>query len=202
MQPLTLLLCALLLAGSARAGETVIYRCTAADGSLSLQSMPCSADQKSEIRRLSADYAPPVLPPSPAATSPAPAPPAAAAAPATAEPTAPLTLPTLHHCQPRSGAAYYTDRLEETVRCVPMRVTGLDGNPDTGAGQACEVQRDRCQSVPEANACLAWGDYLSQSRERYANAPSRSSSETDTQSAQIAALLARSACAQVRDQNP
>ena len=202
MQPLTLLLCALLLASSARAGETVIYRCTAADGSLSLQSMPCSADQKSEIRRLSADYAPPVLPPSPAATSPAPAPPAAAAAPATAEPTAPLTLPTLHHCQPRSGAAYYTDRLEETVRCVPMRVTGLDGNPDTGAGQACEVQRDRCQSVPEANACLAWGDYLSQSRERYANAPSRSSSETDTQSAQIAALLARSACAQVRDQNP
>ena len=202
MQPLTLLLCALLLAGSTRAGETVIYRCTAADGSLSLQSMPCSAGQKSEIRRLSADYAPPVLPPSPAATSPAPAPPAAAAAPATAEPTAPLTLPTLHHCQPRSGAAYYTDRLEETVRCVPMRVTGLDGNPDTGAGQACEVQRDRCQSVPEANACLAWGDYLSQSRERYANAPSRSSSETDTQSAQIAALLARSACAQVRDQNP
>lgn len=209
MQPLTLLLCTLLLAGSARAGETVIYRCTAADGRLSLQSMPCAAGQKSEIRRLSADYAPPVVPPSPAATSPAPvaqtaapATPAAAAAPATAEPTPPLALPTLHHCQPRSGAAYYTDRLEETVRCIPMRVTGLDGNPDTGAGQACEVQRDRCQSVPQADACSAWADYLVQSRQRFASAPSRSSSETDTQSAQIAALLARSACAQVRDQNP
>lgn len=205
MQPLTLLLCGLLLAGSARAADTVIYRCTAADGRLSLQSMPCAAGQKSEIRRLSADYAPPVLPPPsapvPAAEAPAAAPPADAGQ-AAADPPARLALPTLHHCQPRSGVAYYTDRLEETVRCVPMRITGLDGNPDTGAGQACEVQRDRCQSVPEADACTAWAGYLAQSRERFANAPSRSSAAMDTQSAQIATLLARSTCAQARDQNP
>ena len=206
MRPLTLLLCGLLLIGSARADETVIYRCTAADGSLSLQSMPCAAGQKSEVRRLSADYAPPSvqLPP---ASAPVPAPEAlpaavpAAAMQAPVDPPAHMALPILHHCQPRSGAAYYTDRLEETVRCVPMRVTGLDGNPDTGAGQACEVQRDRCQSVPEADACTAWADYLAQSRERFADAPSRSSAATDTQSAQIAALLARSACAQ-STQNP
>ena len=140
MRPLTLLLCGLLLIGSARADETVIYRCTAADGSLSLQSMPCAAGQKSEVRRLSADYAPPSvqLPP---ASAPVPAPEAlpaavpAAAMQAPVDPPAHMALPILHHCQPRSGAAYYTDRLEETVRCVPMRVTGLDGNPDTGAGQ-------------------------------------------------------------------
>lgn len=208
MQPLTLLLCGLLLAGSARAGETVIYRCTAADGSLSLQSMPCVAGQKSEIRRLSADYAPPVLPlppaavPVPAAEAAPAAVPAPAAGQVAAEPPARLALPILHHCQPRSGAAYYTDRLEETVRCVPMRVTGLDGNPDTGAGQACEVQRDRCQNVPEADACSAWADYLAQSRQRFASAPSRSSSEADSQSAQIAALLAASHCAGGPAQKP
>lgn len=196
-----------LLAASAHAGDTVIYRCTGSDGGVALQSMPCPAGSRSEVRRLSADYAPPVLnlpapTPVPAASPTPVAAPEPAPAPAAPALRAFLPLPALHHCQPRSGAAYYTDRLEDTVRCLPMRVTGLDGNPATGAGEACEVQRDRCQGVPEADACSAWGEYLSQSRERFANAPSRSSSETDTQSAQIAALLAASHCAGSPAQKP
>lgn len=212
MRAVSLALAGLLWSGSAGAGETVIYRCTAADGSVALQSMPCPAGSRSEVRRLSADYAPPArsLPPSPL-LQPAPSPaapehtaaPAAPAASSTASGRAkPLPLPALHHCQPRSGTAYYTDRLEETVRCVPLRVTGLDGNPATAAGQACEVQRDRCQSVAEADACHAWGLYLKQSQERFASAPSHSSSKADTQSAQIAALLAGSHCSQALDQKP
>lgn len=212
MRAVSLALAGLLWTGSAGAGETVIYRCTAADGSIALQSMPCPAGSHSQVRRLSADYAPPALslppaaPAQPATTPPtasAPETPAAPAASSTASGRAkPLPLPVLHHCQPRSGTAYYTDRLEETVRCVPMRVTGLDGNPATAAGQACEVQRDRCQSVPEADACHAWGLYLKQSQQRFASAPSRSSSQADTQSAQIAALLAGSHCSQALDQKP
>ena len=216
MRQLSLLTPLLLLATAASASDTVIYRCTGGDGQVALQSMPCPAGSKSEVRRLSADYAPPpvsfpaVLPISaqPAAISTAGnAPATAAAPPPVATPPAPaapavMALPALHQCKPRSGPDYYTDRLEETVRCVPLRVTGLDGNPDTGAGQACEVQRDRCQTVPEADACHAWGVYLTQSRERFAQAPSRSSAETDTQSAQIALLLASSACAQAPAQNP
>lgn len=211
MRAVSLALAGLLWTGSAGAGETVIYRCTAADGSIALQSMPCPAGSRSEVRRLSADYAPPALslPPSPLpepAPTPSPATPEHTAAPAASSTASgrakPLPLPVLHHCQPRSGTAYYTDRLEETVRCVPMRVTGLDGNPATAAGQACEVQRDRCQSVPEADACHAWGLYLKQSQERFASAPSRSSSQADTQSAQIAALLAGSHCSQALDQKP
>lgn len=211
MRAVSLALAGLLWSGSAGAGETVIYRCTAADGSVALQSMPCPAGSRSEVRRLSADYAPPALslPPSPLpepAPTPSPATPEHTAAPAASSTASgrakPLPLPVLHHCQPRSGTAYYTDRLEETVRCVPMRVTGLDGNPATAAGQACEVQRDRCQSVPEADACHAWGLYLKQSQQRFASAPSRSSSQTDTQSAQIAALLAGSHCSQALDQKP
>ena len=207
MRRMILLALGLLAATGSHAGQTVIYRCTSADGALSLQSMPCPAGSRTEVRRLDADYAPPLLAlpsPVPAVTTPAPVDPEPAVpAPAVAVPAQRpvLPLPALHHCQPRSGAAYYTDRLEDSVRCLPMRVTGLDGNPDTGAGQACEVQRDRCESVPEANACRAWGDYLSQSRERYASAPSRSSSETDVTSAQIAALLAASRCA-LAPQNP
>ena len=211
MRAVSLALAGLLWTGSAGAGETVIYRCTAADGSIALQSMPCPASSRSEVRRLSADYAPPALslPPSPLpepAPTHSPATPEHTAAPAASSTASgrakPLPLPVLHHCQPRSGTAYYTDRLEETVRCVPMRVTGLDGNPATAAGQACEVQRDRCQSVPEADACHAWGLYLKQSQERFASAPSRSSSKADTQSAQIAALLAGSHCSQALDQKP
>lgn len=211
MRAVSLALAGLLWSGSAGAGETVIYRCTAADGSVALQSMPCPAGSRSEVRRLSADYAPPALslPPSPLpepAPTPSPATPEHTAAPAASSTASgrakPLPLPVLHHCQPRSGTAYYTDRLEETVRCVPLRVTGLDGNPATAAGQACEVQRDRCQSVPEADACHAWGLYLKQSQQRFASAPSRSSSQADTQSAQIAALLAGSHCSQALDQKP
>lgn len=211
MRAVSLALAGLLWSGSAGAGETVIYRCTAADGSVALQSMPCPAGSRSEVRRLSADYAPPALslPPSPLpepAPTHSPATPEHTAAPAASSTASgrakPLPLPVLHHCQPRSGTAYYTDRLEETVRCVPMRVTGLDGNPATAAGQACEVQRDRCQSVPEADACHAWGLYLKQSQQRFASAPSRSSSQADTQSAQIAALLAGSHCSQALDQKP
>lgn len=211
MRAVSLALAGLLWSGSAGAGETVIYRCTAADGSVALQSMPCPAGSRSEVRRLSADYAPPALslPPSPLpepAPTPSPATPEHTAAPAASSTASgrakPLPLPVLHHCQPRSGTAYYTDRLEETVRCVPMRVTGLDGNPATAAGQACEVQRDRCQSVAEADACHAWGLYLKQSQQRFASAPSRSSSQADTQSAQIAALLAGSHCSQALDQKP
>ena len=209
MRAVSLALAGLLWTGSAGAGETVIYRCTAGDGAVALQSMPCPAGSRSEVRRLSADYAPPALSLPPAAPAQPATTPSTASAPETpaASSTAsgrakPLHLPVLHHCQPRSGTAYYTDRLEETVRCVPLRVTGLDGNPATAAGQACEVQRDRCQSVPEADACHAWGLYLKQSQQRFASAPSRSSSKADTQSAQIAALLAGSHCSQALDQKP
>ena len=211
MRAVSLALAGLLWTGSAGAGETVIYRCTAGDGAVALQSMPCPAGSRSEVRRLSADYAPPALslPPSPLpepAPTPSPATPEHTAAPAASSTASgrakPLPLPVLHHCQPRSGTAYYTDRLEETVRCVPLRVTGLDGNPATAAGQACEVQRDRCQSVAEADACHAWGLYLKQSQQRFASAPSRSSSQADTQSGQIAALLAGSHCSQALDQKP
>ena len=212
MRAVSLALASLLWTGSAGAGETVIYRCTAGDGAVALQSMPCPAGSHSQVRRLSADYAPPALSLPPAApaqpataatTASAPETPAAPAASSSASRRAkPLPLPVLHHCQPRSGTAYYTDRLEETVRCVPMRVTGLDGNPATAAGQACEVQRDRCQSVPEADACHAWGLYLKQSQQRFASAPSRSSNQADTQSGQIAALLAGSHCSQALDQKP
>lgn len=198
MSGLLALLCAL---SAPLPAQTVIYRCSGADGSLALQSMPCPKGSTQQVRTLSDDYQPPVassapVPADPLPTRPADTPasvPAAAVTPAPARAATPL--PVLHHCTPRRGEAYYTDRLEDTVRCLPMRVTGLDGNPATGAGQACEVQRDRCEPVAQAQVCSGWHTYLAQSRQRWDNAPSRSSSETDTTSAQIAALLAASDCA-------
>lgn len=209
VMPAALLALALLSPKQGLAGETVIHRCTAADGAVSLQSMPCPPGSTSQVRRLSADYAPP---PVPAYVSPAPAAPAqpvpatepvvSTAAATAATPAAIRPLPQLHQCQPRHGPAYYTDDLARSVRCLPLRITGLDGRAETGAGEACEVQRDTCQLVAEADTCQAWNDYLAQSRERFASAPSRSSAISDTDSAQIALLLAGSACAGTRTQKP
>jgi hypothetical protein len=166
------------------AAQTVIYRCSGADGSLALQSMPCPKGSSQQVRTLSDDYATaPVMPaadtPQAADTHLAPAAGSVVTAPPTQRPRTAVPLPALHHCRPRHGEAYFTDRLEDTVRCVPMRVSGLDGNPATGAGQVCS----------------GWNDYLVQSRQRWDSAPSRSSSERDTASTQIAAVLAASECA-------
>lgn len=195
-----LLLYALSLPATA---QTVIYRCSGSDGSLALQSMPCPKGISQQVRTLADDYAPA---PAPTASPPAPVSPEAvqdstagpAAAPSAPAPLIVKTLPPLHHCQPRRGPAYFTDRLEDSVRCVPLRVTGLDGNPDTGAGQACEVQRDHCETVADDKACDAWTQYLVQSRQRWEQAPQRSSSARDSNSGQIAALLAASACSTPR----
>ena len=181
---------------TALADETVIYRCTGADGSLSLQSMPCPKGSQQQVRRLSADYAPPplVFPVDNEPVRPSQEPLVERTTPAATETASPIALPALHRCQPRRGPAYLTDDLADSVRCLPLQVTGLDGNPATGAGEACEVQRDACAVVAATDTCPAWQDYLAQSRQRYADAPMRDNQASDVRSAQIAALLAASAC--------
>ncbi|MEL1263110.1 DUF4124 domain-containing protein [Pseudoxanthomonas putridarboris] len=152
------------------ADEVVFYRCTDAAGNLTVQNMPCGKDQKQEKRVMQGINTVPMAPAgtttthTPAAASPAastPTPPApttdTAAAPPPVDANAPrLPPPVLYQCTTHDKDTFVTEDSEPATRCVPMRTVGLDGNPQAGAGQACEVVRDQCARVPDGALCDAW----------------------------------------------
>ncbi len=161
---LALLLCA---SAGAQAGEIVFYRCTDASGALTVQNMPCPKGTQLQSRKVmqAVDTPPPMpAPAAPAAlpalmAAPAEAPPVAAATPAKAPAApvaAPVPLPDLFQCRTREGESYFSESSEPPSRCVAMQVTGLDGNPSTGAGEACEVVRDTCTAIDPARQCATW----------------------------------------------
>lgn len=155
---------------SAFAGEVLIYRCTDAGGGLTVQNMPCPKGSRQEVKRMQAIATVPMATPAtPITPTPEPEPPVpplpAAAAPLPSEPEpkpesggdAPrLPPPNLFRCTTYDGGSYLTEDSEPASRCVPLRTVGLDGNPQTGAGEACEVMRDRCARVPDEALCEAW----------------------------------------------
>lgn len=157
------------------AEEVVFYRCTDAAGALTVQNMPCPKDQKQEKRVMQGIATVPMAPAaartpapaSPAPTTPAPAPAASTAAPpARADPAAEASAPVddtkrlpppiLFQCTTYDNDRYLTEESEPQSRCRTMRTVGLDGNPQTGAGQACEVVQDHCARVPDGALCDAW----------------------------------------------
>ena len=64
--------------------------------------------------------------------------------------------PPIFRCTVYDGDSYLSEDEEVPPRCLPLRTVGLDGNPATGAGQACEVVRDTCARVPDGALCDAW----------------------------------------------
>jgi hypothetical protein len=75
-----------------------------------------------------------------------------------AEPAADKRLPppVLFQCTTYDKDTYITEDVEPQSRCVPLRTVGLDGNPQTGAGEACEMMRDQCARVADGALCEAW----------------------------------------------
>lgn len=158
--------------------EVVIYRCTDASGALTLQNAPCPRGMKQEQRTMqgintvpmapgqagtatpavtpaAAAATTPALTPTPAPTPTAPAPVAASAAPPTPDARR-LPPPVLFQCTTHDRDSYVTEDPIPASRCVTLRTVGLDGNPQSGAGQACEVVRDTCARVPDGALCDAW----------------------------------------------
>jgi hypothetical protein len=151
------------------AEEVVFYRCTDAAGALTVQNMPCPKEQKQEKRVMQGIATVPMAPaasPTPKPASPAPATPAPAAtvaAPARTEPAAAniddakrLPPPILFQCATYDNDRYLTEDSAPQSRCRALRTVGLDGNPQAGAGQACEVVHDQCARVPDGALCDAW----------------------------------------------
>lgn len=170
------ILCAVLMLGSlavARADEVVFYRCTDPAGALTLQNMPCPKGHQQEKKVMQSvgtvpmGVATPAPRPAAAAVSPAPAPPtptppAQVSAPVAADapPAVPsgdrLPPPVLFQCTTYDKDTYITESDEAQSRCVTMRTVGLDGNPQRGAGEACEVVHDLCARVADGALCEAW----------------------------------------------
>lgn len=149
----------------ALAQDVIIYRCTDAAGGLAIQNLPCPKGTRQQMKRIAAPQAAPAyLPPAAVAAAPAPAPapsPPAAAAPPVPDAAAPrLPPPALFECTTRDNDRYLSEDEQAATRCLPLRTTGLDGNPQGGAGQACEVVSDRCARVPDGAACDAWSRRL------------------------------------------
>ena len=146
------------------AQQVTIYRCTDAAGNITLQNgVRCPKGQKQETRRLQAPTpaAPAYVPP--AASTPAPAyspaptpPPVADAAPAA---PAPLPPPPLYRCHAHAGNSYLSEDGAPKDRCVELQVTDLSGVQNRSGAQACEVQQDRCERIPDQQLCEAWAQY-------------------------------------------
>lgn len=163
--------CALLPpAGAVHAQEMVIYRCTDAQGQLTIQNnVPCPKGSK-QVRRVMDTPPPPsapYVPPAPvAAPAPPPPEPVAAAAPRPASPLDELPAstiaaedrlppPVLFECRTWDNDRYLSDSGKPPPRCVTMETMGLGGS-DSGAGAACEMKADTCQRVPDGALCDAW----------------------------------------------
>ena len=165
---LALLACA---TPTAIAQQVVIYRCTDASGALTVQNdEPCPAGSREERAIIEPPPPMPVYVPQ----APAPAPvtssatqAAAAATPAVPErPEAPapariadadrLPPPPIFRCHTPGNDRYISEDAEPKPRCVPLQTVGINGDPSLGAGAACEWQYDRCERIPDGEACDGW----------------------------------------------
>lgn len=161
------------------AQRIVMYRCTDAQGAVILQNdKPCPKGSKQEKRVVQAPP-PPAATPSPAlpaltpvesttsAASPVPTSPSTPPAPSPSAPALPAgpgttaaversPPPVLYRCSTYDQQRYFSETGSPEPRCVPLQTIGLDGNPDTGVGQACEMVTDTCKRVADESLCTAW----------------------------------------------
>lgn len=152
--------------------QVVIYRCTDALGALTVQNdEPCPKGSKQQ--RSVIDPPPPMpayvpsTPPPAAVITAAPAPTADDDdQPAEPRPESPppaelaaserLPAPPIYQCNTWDNDSYISEDPEPKPRCVRLQTTGLGGNPENGAGAACEMKYDQCQRVPDGKACDGW----------------------------------------------
>lgn len=175
-----------IVAGDAAAQSVVMYRCTDAQGAVTLQNdVPCPKGSKQVRRVIDApapkQVTPYAVPAQPSAPTPAAAPapvaplqPATATAPPSdskaqapsvpvspslsgAVPVAtPVAAPALYRCANYKREIYLSETDLPPSQCVPMQAVGLDGNPNTGAGAVCERVQDPCEPIADAALCDTW----------------------------------------------
>ncbi len=183
--------------------QVVIYRCTDASGAVTLQNdTPCPKGSR-QVKRvmeapppapapMSPAVSPPVPPPTPMPMTPAP--PVAAAPPAPEPAQAPAKRPPapLFECHTWDRQRYFGDIAQPPPRCVPVAVTGLDGQAASAGGSACQMTEDRCQPVPEPRLCEAWTQRLRDLES--ASFAKASTADLSGETARVRAILHDSNC--------
>lgn len=164
------LLLAVLLApaaahANAASSDITVYRCTDGEGRVTLQNgTPCPKGQQQQARKMEAPPPPPMP-----AIAPAPTPPPAATAPAMQARPEPQTTaarkpealppPPIHRCRTWDGNSYLSEQGQPPARCIPLQVSGIAGDRNPSAAEACEMRQDHCDLVPDQQRCAAWRDY-------------------------------------------
>jgi hypothetical protein len=100
----------------------------------------------------------------------------------------------LFQCTTYDKDTYVTEDSEPASRCVSLRTTGLDGNPQAGAGQACEVVRDTCARVPDGGLCEAWKKRLDETEVAYRFARRENVEKNRAEYERVARILSESSC--------
>ena len=190
------------LAPAGAVAGNVVYRCTAADGTVTLQNAEaCPAGQRQQV--IEVDVAPPLpafVPAQPPpglrvlpVTAVAPSADEGTGAVATAEPVPP---PPLYQCTRWDNERYLTGDAVPATRCRPLNTVGIGGLPTLGAGQACEQVEDSCTAVPEENLCRAWKSRVDEAEFRFKVTPAQSPAARERQQeyAALAATSAASTC--------
>lgn len=200
---LGLLLCAPLAA----ADEVVFYRCTDASGAPTLQNMPCPKGDQQEKKVMQAvstmPMATPASTPRSVAVQPAPNIAPATPVPGITTPTPPppavpegdrLPPPVLFQCTTHDKDSYISEDAEPAPRCVVLRTTGLDGNPQNGAGEACEVVRDQCARVPDGALCDAWKKRLGETAVALRFGRSENQEKNRAEHERVQSIISHSTC--------
>ncbi|MHC1653473.1 hypothetical protein ACODUL_09325 [Stenotrophomonas maltophilia] len=89
-------------------------------------------------------------------------------------------LPPIFQCTDGQGGGYLHEYEASPGRCEPMTVQGLGGvTPMNAAG--CEVVRDHCEELPEAQRCGSWQQRFrdARGRERFAAPENRESAREE-----------------------
>ncbi|MBB1473475.1 DUF4124 domain-containing protein [Luteimonas sp. MC1782] len=152
--------------------QVVIYRCTDASGALTVQNdEPCPKGSRQERTVVQPPpamptYVPRAIEPVPPPTGAEAAMAAATAPPAQPRPTLPapaaiadadrLPPPPIYRCNTPDNDSYISEAAEPKPRCVRLQTVGHDGDPNRGAGAACEMTYDQCERIPDGAACDGW----------------------------------------------
>lgn len=199
-----LLALGLLSATPAFADDVVFYRCTDTAGHLTIQNSPCPKGTREEKKlmqgigtvpmgKLATPATPaPVVPSKPEA---APVAPPAQAAPAVEDDKPRLPPPVLFQCTTYNRDSYITESGEAQKRCVPLRTIGLDGNPSTGAGQACDVVYDQCARVPDGALCDAWKKRLGETEVAWRFGRAENTQKNQAEFERVQRIVNESTCA-------
>ena len=168
----------------------VIYRCTDANGHVTLQNdvaCPKGARQQRQV----VDVPPAVPAYAPQEDAPAPAPAPAADERAAAPPANPP--PALYACRTWDERELLTEDAAPAERCAPLRVVDAGGAVRDDAA-ACEKVRDQCEAVPPDALCEAWRRRVDEAEFRWKFAGAHEGDARHREFEALAATLARSDC--------